>query len=65
MATQIPGETRPNRFDIATCGNCGRSWDDSISTQMTPVPSGRCPFEYYHDGEPIPADYPVKEVDNA
>jgi len=34
--------------DLATCGTCGRSWDDGISTGSTPVPSGRCPFEYYH-----------------
>jgi hypothetical protein len=32
----------------ATCGTCGRSWDDTVSTSMTPVPSGRCPFEYEH-----------------
>lgn len=37
--------------DVATCGTCGRSWDDSISTSTTPVPSGRCPFEYEHDDE--------------
>jgi hypothetical protein len=30
---------------IVTCGNCGRSWDDTISTEWTPAPSGRCPFE--------------------
>lgn len=35
--------------DIATCGTCGLSWDDSISTSITPTPSGRCPFEYFHD----------------
>jgi hypothetical protein len=34
--------------DVATCGTCGRSWDDGISTGMTPTPSGRCPFEYFH-----------------
>jgi hypothetical protein len=34
--------------DRITCGTCHRSWDDSISTAWTPVPSGRCPFEYYH-----------------
>jgi hypothetical protein len=28
-----------------TCGTCGRSWDDSIITGVTPTPSGRCPFE--------------------
>lgn len=35
----------------ATCGVCGRSWDDSVSTSVTPVPSGRCPFEYDHEPE--------------
>ncbi len=34
---------------LATCGDCGRSWDDAIATEWTPSPSGRCPFEYYHD----------------
>jgi hypothetical protein len=34
--------------DKATCGHCGLSWDDGIITSMTPVPSARCPFEYYH-----------------
>lgn len=32
----------------ATCGTCGRSWDDSIITGWTPTPGARCPFEYYH-----------------
>jgi hypothetical protein len=32
----------------ATCGSCGRSWDDSISTGWTPAPSARCPFEAFH-----------------
>jgi len=32
----------------ATCGNCGLSWDDDISTSMTPAPSARCPFEEFH-----------------
>lgn len=31
-----------------TCGYCLLSWDDNISTAWTPVPSGRCPFEYQH-----------------
>lgn len=31
-----------------TCGTCGLSWDDSISTSLTPAPSGRCPFESFH-----------------
>jgi len=34
--------------DKATCGHCGLSWDDGISTSLTPAPSARCPFEYYH-----------------
>lgn len=41
----------------ATCGTCGRSWDDTISTSMTPAPSGRCPFEYEHEIEPEPLQY--------
>jgi len=36
------------KVDIATCGTCGRSWDDAIVTSMTPAPSARCPFEYFH-----------------
>lgn len=36
----------------ATCGNCGLSWDDGKSTGWTPVPSARCPFEYFHKDEP-------------
>lgn len=32
----------------ATCGVCGLSWDDDKATGMTPTPSGRCPFEYFH-----------------
>ena len=39
----------PMTEDVATCGECGRSWDDGVSTSMTPAPSGRCPFEYFHD----------------
>lgn len=34
--------------DRCTCMTCGRSWDDAIATSMTPTPSGRCPFEYFH-----------------
>lgn len=32
----------------ATCGTCGRSWDDAIPTSYTPAPSARCPFEAFH-----------------
>jgi len=41
-----PGQNPPGK---ATCGTCGRSWDDSIGTEWTPAPAGRCPFEYFHD----------------
>ncbi len=34
-----------------TCGTCGRSWDDSISTSVTPVPAGRCPWESHHEDD--------------
>jgi hypothetical protein len=37
--------------DLMTCGECGRSWDDAVSTGWTPVPSGRCPFESFHGDE--------------
>ena len=40
---------------LAFCGTCGRYWDDGIATSMTPVPAGRCPFEYYH---PKPQERP-------
>lgn len=33
---------------ITTCGACGRSWNDAAVSSITPVPSGRCPFEYAH-----------------
>jgi hypothetical protein len=32
----------------ATCGTCGLSWDDGVSTSLTPTPSARCPFEGFH-----------------
>ena len=34
-----------------TCGACGLSWDDARVTSMTPTPSGRCPFEAFHNPE--------------
>ena len=42
-------ELSPNDPQATVCGNCGRGWDDSVSTSMTPTPSGRCPFEYDHE----------------
>jgi len=37
--------------DWAQCGVCGRWWDDSLVTSLTPAPSARCPFEYEHNNE--------------
>jgi hypothetical protein len=37
--------------DRATCGSCGLSWDDAITTGITPTPSARCPFEWFHKGQ--------------
>lgn len=45
VAVLLPGESAQR---LMTCGTCGRSWDDAIPTSWTPVPSGRCPFEYFH-----------------
>lgn len=43
-----------NLDDNATvCYTCGRAWDDTVSTHVTPTPAGRCPFEYEHP-EPKP-----------
>lgn len=38
--------------DVATCGTCHLSWDDSVSTALTPTPAGRCPFEAFHRPAP-------------
>lgn len=32
-------------IEVATCGNCGRSWNDAAGSSITPAPSGRCPYE--------------------
>jgi hypothetical protein len=48
--------------DKVTCGTCGLSWDDGISTGYTPTPSGRCPFEAFHVPEQIPR-YTVPPLD--
>lgn len=37
--------------DRVTCGTCCLSWDDAIVTGLTPAPSARCPFEYFHKSE--------------
>lgn len=41
----------PNAVAIASCGVCGRHWDDGRVTSMTPAPAARCPFEAFHEDE--------------
>jgi hypothetical protein len=36
-------------IEMATCGACGRRWNDAATSSVTPTPSGRCPFEYDHE----------------
>lgn len=65
--TRIPG-ARTRRDDdgtpvveLATCGVCGRTWNDAAISSVTPVPSGRCPFEHLHaDDEPGQPRYVVQ-----
>lgn len=53
--TKIPPDfpvrptSRAAARDPVTCGECGLTWDDAVVTGMTPAPSGRCPFEYFHE----------------
>lgn len=34
----------PGSPGSATCGNCGRTWDNTTPTSVTPAPSALCPF---------------------
>jgi hypothetical protein len=57
MSQTIPEDwpVRPvpeNTEGATRCGECGLSWQDWISTALTPTPAGRCPFEYFHEYEP-------------
>ena len=57
-----PGtEAYRNAKDLATCGTCGRSWDDAVVTGITPAPSARCPFEYYHDYDDDDGHYAMRK----
>ena len=47
-------EEREAARDLATCGDCGMSWDDGVATEMTPAPAARCPFETFH---PTPREW--------
>ena len=53
--SRVPGavtrkdpETGKPIVDLATCGHCGRTWNDAAISSKTPAPSARCPFEHLH-----------------
>lgn len=48
LRTVYEREQAESHGGLTQCGTCDRYWDDSISTSLTPTPSGRCPFEYFH-----------------
>lgn len=62
--TPVPGATPRydddgnELVDVCTCGTCGRSWNDAAVSSVTPVPAGRCPFEYEHDDPDDDPDTP-------
>lgn len=37
------------RVQTATCGECGKSWNDALISDRTPAPSARCPYEALHE----------------
>ncbi len=43
------GPDRPAPDTFTRCGSCKRAWDDNKPTNLTPVPAGRCPFEYFRN----------------
>ncbi len=43
-------EMGDERVEMETCGNCHRSWNVHRISELTPPPSGRCPYEYAHHG---------------
>lgn len=57
-------ELAPTDPRATVCGTCGRAWDDTVSTGVTPTPGGRCPFEYEHGPgvEPSPRWARVDQV---
>lgn len=44
-------ELHPANPRATVCGTCRRGWDDTVSTSVTPTPSGRCPWEDEHTYE--------------
>lgn len=57
VAARIPADfpVQPCSEDdskyAVTCGDCQLTWDNAGPTAYTPTPSGRCPFEAFHDDE--------------
>lgn len=47
--------------NAATCGECGFAWDDTISTELTPAPAGRCPNEYNHSDIPPVQSFTIRD----
>lgn len=47
-------ELSPTDPRATVCGDCGRGWDDSVVTSVTPTPAARCPFEYDHKDQNVP-----------
>ena len=35
--------------EMCECGTCRRKWNDALISATTPTPSGRCPYEAYHN----------------
>lgn len=46
--------------ELATCGVCGKTWNDALISSRTPAPSGRCPYEFLHPAL-VAARYPERK----
>lgn len=61
VLTAIAPTAASDPLNIAKCGTCGFTWDDSVPTDLTPAPAARCPNEYNHtavdeyDDETVPS----------
>jgi hypothetical protein len=42
-------ENGKTKESFATCGECGKTWNDALITGRTPAPSARCPYENIHE----------------
>ena len=48
-ATVLTDENDQPVVVMATCGTCGRTWNDAAISSITPTPAGRCPWEADHE----------------